>query len=46
MFRAEMEINVPRWVDAGLLESQFYQSGARPSFRSEVEKYLEAPLVR
>jgi hypothetical protein len=46
IYRAEMEINVPRWVDTGLLESQFYRSGAPATFKAEVDKYLNGPLVK
>lgn len=46
MFSAELEINVPRWRDSGLLESQFYKSAVRPTFREEIEKFLDSALVR
>ena len=44
MFKAEMAANVPRWKDAGLLETEYYQTGARPSFQNEVNKYVNRDL--
>ena len=44
MFKAEMAANVPRWRDAGLLDSEFYQTGARPSFQNEVNKFIKGDL--
>jgi hypothetical protein len=46
MLQAELEINVPRWEDAGLLETQLYQTRTYPEFHAEVEKYLDSPLVK
>jgi hypothetical protein len=46
LFKADMETWVPRWRDWGLLNegSQSYVARAmRPSFRAEVQKYMDAP---
>ena len=46
MFQAELEINVPRWKDVGLFDTQLYRTRTYPAFHAEVEKYLDSPLVK
>jgi len=43
-FHAEMTVQIPRMVSANLFEHPYVKLALRPSFRLEIEKYLDGGL--
>ncbi len=44
-FRAEMTVQIPRLAALGTLDLPYVQLAMRPSFKREIEKYLDGDLV-
>ena len=44
-FHAEMTVQVPRFVALNLFDHPYIKLALRPSFREEIEKYVDADLV-
>ena len=44
-FRAEMTVQIPRLAALGLFDHPYVRMAMRPSFKREIQKYLDSELV-